>query len=54
MERAYQGRVIKQIGLVCSEQSKDNQRIAEFVDQREVIILDQIGYDQIKQIIFDQ
>ena len=43
MDREEQGRATKQIGLIWSEESKDNQSIADLVDQRDVKILDRIG-----------
>ena len=43
MERSDQERESKKIGLGWSEQSKYNHSIADWVDKREVRILDQIG-----------
>ena len=48
MERTEQGTASKHIRLGWSEQSKENQSRSEFVNQREMIILDQIGPDQIE------
>ena len=45
MKREEKERASKQIGLVWSDQSKENQIRAELVDQREVRILDRIGLD---------
>ena len=50
MEREDQGRASEHIGVGWSENSKESQRIAELVDKRKVIRLDQIGSDKSKQI----
>ena len=54
MKREEKERASKQIGLVWSDQSKENQIRAELVDQREVRILDRIGLDQSKHTRLDQ
>ena len=54
MEREDQGRASEHIILVWSDQSKENQRIAERADKRKVRRLDLIGLDQSKHIGLDQ
>ena len=54
MERAEQGRASKNIGLGLSDQSRENQVRAYLVNKTEVMILDHIGLDQSKHVIFEQ
>ena len=54
MEREEQGRASEHIGLGWINQSKENQRRAEWVYKREVRILDWIVSDESKQIGSEQ
>ena len=54
MERAYQVRVSKQIGLGWIEQSKENHRREVRFDKREVKIIYWIESDHSKQIGLEQ